>query len=80
MSKKSPEEQLNTGIKFSRDENGAASYVFVKLDEVDAEDLHHVKRLSIKSQNKVSIESLDSENIPQAYDAMNQLELASMSK
>lgn len=68
MSKKSPEEQLiyiqNTGIKFSRDDNGAASYVFVKLDEIDAENMHNVKRLSIKSQNKVSIESFESENMP----------------
>jgi hypothetical protein len=48
MSKKSLEEQLNTGIKFYRDENGVNSYKFVKLDEISQGNRHNVKKVVIR--------------------------------
>lgn len=62
MSKKSPEEQLNTGIKFYRDDHGVVSYKFVKLNEISPENRYNIKKLAIKSQNKLSIEPLDKES------------------
>jgi hypothetical protein len=63
MSKRSPEEQNNPGIKFSRDENGVVSYVFVNLDEVTADNKQNVKKLVIRG-HKVSIEPFELENKP----------------
>ena len=62
MSKKSSEEQLNTGIKFYRNDNGMISYKFVKLNEISPENRHNIKKLAIKSQNKLTIEPLDKDS------------------